>query len=117
MHRLILGLEVGDKRHVDHINHDGLNNQRMNLRICSRTQNMRNRKSTGVYHDRNAWKASIGIDGRTVYLGRFKKKSDALEARRAAEQKFFKGFAYGARGSHRFAKDNREQEKENRSQR
>lgn len=42
MSRLLLG--VHDDRVVDHINGDTLDNRRCNLRVCSRTENMRNRK-------------------------------------------------------------------------
>lgn len=44
MHRLILN--INDKNvEVDHINHNTLDNRRCNLRVCSRTQNNRNKSS------------------------------------------------------------------------
>ena len=42
VHRLIMGLQYGDIRQVDHINHNGLNNRRNNLRICTFQENHRN---------------------------------------------------------------------------
>lgn len=41
MHRLILGAPKGMS--VDHINHNGLDNRRRNLRLCSHKENMENR--------------------------------------------------------------------------
>ena len=43
MHRLILG--VSDGQFVDHSDSDGLNNTRENIRICTHSENMRNRKT------------------------------------------------------------------------
>jgi len=40
LHRLILGLTAGEE--ADHINRDGLDNRRSNLRVCSRLQNAHN---------------------------------------------------------------------------
>lgn len=46
MHREILGLKPGDGHGIeaDHINHDGLDNRRCNLRACTRSENLRNRR-------------------------------------------------------------------------
>jgi hypothetical protein len=42
MHRFIMGVPTGleDKRVVDHLDHDGLNNRRENLEIVSQEENM-----------------------------------------------------------------------------
>lgn len=48
MHRLILGLKNGDKSIVDHINHDTLDNRRKNLRVCTPSENVTNRRSFDV---------------------------------------------------------------------
>lgn len=60
MHRMILGLKLHDGKQVDHINGNGLDNRRCNLRICTHSQNHMNRQShkhssskyKGVYWDK-----------------------------------------------------------------
>lgn len=42
MHRVVLGLAPDDPRDVDHINHNGLDNRRANLRAVSRSENISN---------------------------------------------------------------------------
>jgi len=44
--RYLMGLEKGDKREVDHINGDTLDNQKGNLRICPHKKNSRNRNKS-----------------------------------------------------------------------
>jgi hypothetical protein len=88
MHRAILG--VPDGVIVDHVNCDGLDNRRANLRVATLAQNAQNsrrRKRTasglkGVYWNKlgRKWQAEIMADGRTYYLGLF----DAPEAAHAA---------------------------------
>lgn len=52
LHKFLM--DVWDKRKVDHINHDSLNNTKINLRVISNSKNLQNRKganqngSTGV---------------------------------------------------------------------
>jgi len=42
MHRFVLGLGKSDKHQIDHINHNGLDNRKANLRIVTRSQNHMN---------------------------------------------------------------------------
>lgn len=47
---------------------------------------------TGVTFDksRSKWMATIGLQGKRIFLGRFDKKEDAIKARKVAEEKYFK---------------------------
>ena len=100
MHRLIIDPLPGQE--VDHINGDGLDNRRANLRVVSRSQNMMNAGrgrnaagSKGV--DRQGrgkpWRARITIEGKTKNLGRFSTKSEASNAYDQAAREHFGVFA------------------------
>ena len=75
---------------VDHINHDPLDNRKVNLRICTNSENMRNRikhqratsKYKGVYMHTQAqvWVAQIQCDSRRHYLGLYDDEVDAALA-------------------------------------
>lgn len=103
LHRLIMGLEVGDRRQVDHINGNKLDNRRSNLRICTHAENMKNRKLhknnksgfKGVYWDNRSqrWRASIRTDGKVRRLGFFHSAESAFEAYKAAAIVYHGAFA------------------------
>jgi hypothetical protein len=87
MHRLIMDAAPGQQ--IDHVNRDGLDNRRANLRFCTASQNRGNQAKfrgvsqyKGVVWDRsrNLWSARIGHQGRTLYLGRFVSEEDAARA-------------------------------------
>ena len=100
-HRLVCKAKKGE--FVDHINKNKNDNRKCNLRICLHKENDRNsslrctNKSgvTGVYFDksRNKWCARITYDFKSIFLGRFEDKKDAIKARLIGEKKFFKNFA------------------------
>lgn len=105
MHRLILGLEIGDKREGDHINHKTSDNRRCNLRICNRSENQHNRSLTkrntsskfkGVSWNKNAkkWYTKIKVDGHTKWLGSFSEEKYAAQAYNIAAKKYFGEFAF-----------------------
>ena len=76
MHRLILGLSLGDKRQGDHINRNGLNNQRNNLRICTLQQNHFNNGTKGIRFEKTLkkWAAYIKYNYKKYHLWNFKLK-------------------------------------------
>ena len=88
MHRDILNTPVGLE--TDHINRNGLDNRRENLRICNGAENRRNtikRKDNtsgfkGVAWDRanSKWQARIKVNSRQLFLGRFTTKELACKA-------------------------------------
>lgn len=92
MHREILGAPAGVV--VDHVDSDGLNNRRSNLRLANAAGNSRNRRSAvgstsrylGVYWDapRQKWRAKIKHERRSRELGRFDCEADAARAYDAA---------------------------------
>ena len=78
MHRVIFG---GSPPTVDHIDMNGLNNRRNNLRAATKSQNAQNAKISvanksgfkGVSWNSQTckWRARIGHRGKSVHLGRF----------------------------------------------
>lgn len=79
MHRLLMGLEQGNKAVIDHIDRNGLNNCKVNLRITTLAENNRNRTSVkgssskylGVHLVKSTgkWSAAIKSNDKTHYLG------------------------------------------------
>ncbi len=94
MHRQILGLEYGDKRQGDHINHEGLDNRRCNLRVVTHRQNHWNRRSAKGYRwnpQAGKWVAYIhDANGIMRHLGSFDTEDAAHHARIAAEKVYYR---------------------------
>ena len=76
----------------DHLDGNGLNNQRGNLRFVTKRQNGQNRHYTknphlpGVYWNKknSKWVAEICINGKGMYLGSFPYEEEAFKAYRKA---------------------------------
>lgn len=90
MHRQVLGLKKHDKKTVDHINGDTLDNRRSNLRVATNQQNCFNRGPQsnnssgykGVYkHSQyDKWVAQIKKGDTRVHLGVYSTAQDAARA-------------------------------------
>lgn len=88
MHRYILGVSNGE--FVDHIDRNGLNNSRSNLRLATKQQNGWNRSMQanntsgykGVFYYRRygKWQAKIACKGKQFYLGYFETPEEAASA-------------------------------------
>ena len=100
MHRLILGLRPGQD--ADHINGNGLDNRRANLRVATRQQNLWNMKKKkgrsrfkGVTWNkaRNLWVAQIKYNYRGYNFGGYGQEIDAARAYDASARKYFGEFA------------------------
>ena len=88
---------------VDHISGDRLDNRALNLRGCDHRQNSFNSKISknnklgvkGVYlcKDSGRYKANIGVNGKTIPLGRFDDIRHAAHAYNKAAVKYFGEFA------------------------
>ncbi len=102
MHRAITNAPKGLV--VDHINHNGLDNRKSKLRLCTPKQNARNMrprkgcssKYKGVsYHKvKKLFQAYIRHNSKIIHLGYFKNEIDAAKAYDKAAKKFFGEFAY-----------------------
>jgi len=91
MHREILELKLYDKRQVDHINHNTLDNRRNNLRVVTCRQNHFNVKNVRGYYWQKAirkYHARIQINGKGIHLGYFKTKKEARQAYLKAKKKY-----------------------------
>jgi hypothetical protein len=102
MHRVIMNVRPG--QFIDHINHNGLDNRKTNLRLATRAQNSWNkRKQRGNHSSKfkgvswfireKNWQARIQSNGTKFFLGSFKKEIDAAKAYDNAAKKYYGDFA------------------------
>jgi hypothetical protein len=104
MHRLLLNPKKALV--VDHIDRNKLNNQRNNLRICTRVGNLMNslkRKNNtsgfkGVHMNKkggkSVWRARLKKDRKEIFIGYFENKKDAALAYNIKVKELFGEVAY-----------------------
>lgn len=101
-HRVIWEMHNGpipEGYEIDHINHIRTDNHIQNLRIVHSDENSRNKSRyqnnssgvTGVSWSRQSqkWYAQIQFKGKNISLGYFNKFSEAVKARKQAEDKYY----------------------------
>jgi hypothetical protein len=100
MHRLLM--KNNDTMLVDHINGNGLDNRKTNLRYCTHSQNMRNRKLSynsstgfkGVHNCSNGrYRVQITFNNKRISIGRFDDILFAAKAYDDTARKLFGEFA------------------------
>jgi hypothetical protein len=100
LHRVVLKLGSGGGMVVDHLNGDGLDNRKSNLRVVTSSQNQRNRAGAqvnsasgvrGVYWhaQRSKWAAAIRVQGKNISLGLHDDMTAAIAARLAGEKAYW----------------------------
>lgn len=101
MHREIMKI-INPKIHCDHIDGDGLNNQKSNLRLVTNSQNQANNITTtgtsifkGVsFHKKDKkWRAQIQKDGIKYHLGSFNTEVEAAIRYNMAAKEMFGEYA------------------------
>lgn len=88
LHRWLLDAPKGT--YVDHINGNGLDNRRCNLRLCTANQNQYNVgiqvrnisgfKGVGWFSPTKMWRARLQVDGKRIHLGWFRTAEAARDA-------------------------------------
>lgn len=101
LHRVVMGLKVGDRRIVDHINRDRFDNRSANLRIVTPGESSQNgggrvtwrgHPVTSSYRGVSwsaryqKWVAQCQINGKQNYLGRYEVEAEAAAVALAYRQ-------------------------------
>jgi len=107
LHRIILerilDKKLADGEYCDHIDGNGFNNRRCNLRVATYAQNNRNQRlashNTSGYKGvswakrERKWRSSITVNNKMCHLGYFNNKEDAYKAYCEAAIEYFGEYA------------------------
>jgi hypothetical protein len=110
LHRVILARMYGpipEGLQCDHINGNGLDNRRSNLRMVTPSQQQANRGKTtstktskykGVWYNKGnpgscKWSANIVVDGKVIRIGSYETQLEGAKAYDAAAKKYFGEYA------------------------
>lgn len=101
MHRLIMNTPEG--MDTDHINRDKSDNRRLNLRVCTRAENLKNRNPTMTYRTYKTrtdgtvgvnwnksygkWEVRLQINKKRKFYGRYEDKDEAVAVSRLARSR------------------------------
>jgi hypothetical protein len=96
--------DIMNDNNIDHKDHDGLNNQKSNLRFCTKQQNSANMKlrenTSSKYKGviwckwANKWRSKVGFNKTSIHLGYFKFEIEAAKAYDKKAKELFGEFAY-----------------------
>ncbi len=105
LHRFVVEATMEDN-YVDHKDGNGLNCQKGNLRKCTNSENLMNRKVSekirarkdasifkGVHRNNKKWRATLRISYKSIHIGYFKCEIEAAKAYNEAAKKYFGEFA------------------------
>jgi hypothetical protein len=99
MHRFIAN--TPENMICDHINHNTLDNRKHNLRNCTPSQSMMNRRLqsnnrtgyTGVFRYSTSFQARVRVGGKVIFQKNFRTLDEAVKAREEAVKKYHGEFA------------------------
>ncbi len=99
----LFGADQSKNMKIDHVNGDGLDNRRCNLRLCTASQNAMNKRRGRVHSSRfkgvsyraktGRWRAGICINGSTKDIGTFASEVKAAQAYNSAAMIHYGEFA------------------------
>lgn len=101
LHRFLMNCTKGDGKIVDHIDGNGLNNQKSNLRICTQSENLKNMKGYGISKykgvsptaNKKRFRARIKHNNKQIFLGVFDTEIEAAMCYNKNAKDMFGNFA------------------------